>query len=49
MLIDSHAHLEMPQFDADRKVVLERARAADVGMILAINIGVKALARNRYQ
>src|SRR5438105_13183178 len=39
MLIDSHAHLEMPQFDADREAVLERARAAGVGMILAIGSG----------
>ena len=39
MLIDSHAHLEMPQFDADREAVLERAQAADVGMILAIGSG----------
>jgi len=29
----------MPQFDADREAVLERARAAGVGMILAIGSG----------
>ena len=39
MFIDSHAHLEMPQFDADREQVLERARAAGVEMILAIGSG----------
>ena len=39
MLIDSHAHLEMPQFDADREAVLERARAAGVSQILAIGSG----------
>jgi len=39
MLVDSHAHLEMPQFDADREAALERARAAGVGMILAIGSG----------
>jgi TatD DNase family protein len=38
-LIDSHAHLEFPQFDADRAEVLERARAAGVQMILAIGSG----------
>ncbi|HEV2114160.1 MAG TPA: TatD family hydrolase, partial [Terriglobales bacterium] len=39
MFIDSHAHLEMPQFDADREQALERARAAGVEMILAIGSG----------
>lgn len=39
MLIDSHAHLEMPQFDADREQMLERARAAEVANILAIGSG----------
>jgi TatD DNase family protein len=39
MLIDSHAHLEMPHFDADREQVLERARAAAVEKILAIGSG----------
>jgi TatD DNase family protein len=38
-LIDSHAHLEFPQFDADRAEVLERARAAGVSAILAIGSG----------
>lgn len=35
-LIDSHAHLEWPDFDADRDEVLARARAAGVTGILAI-------------
>jgi TatD DNase family protein len=39
MLIDSHAHLEMPQFDADREPMLERARTAGVEHILAIGSG----------
>jgi TatD DNase family protein len=38
MLIDSHAHLDMPQFDADRDSVLERARAADVRAILTLGV-----------
>ncbi len=29
-IIDSHAHLEMTQFDDDRAAMLERARAAGV-------------------
>lgn len=36
MFADSHAHLEFPDFDADRDQVFERARASDVRYILAI-------------
>ncbi len=39
MFIDSHAHLEMEQFAADRPQMLERARAAGVETILAIGSG----------
>lgn len=35
-LIDSHAHLEFPQFDSDREAMLDRARQAGVAGILAI-------------
>jgi TatD DNase family protein len=38
-IIDSHAHLEMEQFDADRAEMLERARAAGVRTLLAIGSG----------
>jgi TatD DNase family protein len=38
-LIDSHAHLEFQQFDEDRPAMLERARAAGVGTLLAIGSG----------
>lgn len=38
MYIDSHAHLEMPQFDKDRKQVIQRAREADVELIIAIGV-----------
>jgi TatD DNase family protein len=38
-LIDSHAHLEFPQFDEDRADVLARAREAGVCTILAIGSG----------
>ncbi|MGH9756715.1 MAG: TatD family hydrolase, partial [Candidatus Acidiferrales bacterium] len=38
-IIDSHAHLEFPQFDEDRAAMLERARAAGVSTLLAIGSG----------
>ncbi|HEV2388428.1 MAG TPA: TatD family hydrolase [Candidatus Acidoferrales bacterium] len=37
--MDSHAHLEMAEFDADRDAVLERARQAGVTGIVAISSG----------
>jgi TatD DNase family protein len=36
MLIDSHAHVDGPEFDADRDDVLARARAAGVRRIIVI-------------
>jgi TatD DNase family protein len=38
-LIDSHAHIDFPQFADDREAMLERARAAGVGTLLAIGTG----------
>jgi len=38
-IIDSHAHLEFPQFDADRDAMLTRARDAGIEKILAIGSG----------
>jgi len=38
-LIDSHAHVDFPQFDADREAMLERARQAGVSTLLAIGTG----------
>jgi len=38
-LIDSHAHLDFPQFDADRAAMLDRARQAGVRAVLAIGSG----------
>jgi TatD DNase family protein len=39
MLVDSHAHLDDPQFDADREAVLQRAWEAGVRKILTIGNG----------
>jgi len=39
MFVDSHAHLDGEQFDADRVEVLARARAAGVETIVAIGSG----------
>jgi len=38
-LIDSHAHIDFPQFADDREPMLERARAAGVTTLLAIGTG----------
>lgn len=38
-LVDSHCHLDFPQFDADREQVIERAAEAGLVACLAIGIG----------
>jgi TatD DNase family protein len=44
MLIDSHAHLDMDDFDRDREDVLNRALEAGVGNIVCIGIDLKSSA-----
>ncbi|MBV8515584.1 MAG: TatD family hydrolase, partial [Acidobacteria bacterium] len=39
-LIDSHAHIDYPQFADDRDAMFERARAVGVEHILAIGTGL---------
>ncbi|HEY7910361.1 MAG TPA: TatD family hydrolase [Blastocatellia bacterium] len=39
MYIDSHAHIEMENFDADREEMIARARAAGVQVIVAVGNG----------
>ena len=38
-LIDSHAHIDFPQFAEDREAMLQRAREAGVNTLLAIGTG----------
>ncbi len=45
-LADSHTHIDMPQFDADRDAVVARARAAGVETMLIVG-GVDAEAGHR--
>lgn len=42
MLIDSHAHLDMKQFDSDRDQVIVRALSADVRHIITVGIDIKS-------
>ena len=39
MFIDSHAHIDGPEFDADREEVIKRARDAGVSTILNVGTG----------
>lgn len=39
MFIDSHAHIDGPEFDADREEVIQRARDAGVSAILNVGTG----------
>lgn len=44
-LIDTHAHLEMPEFSADLPGVLERAREAGIAHIVSASIDLASLRR----
>ncbi len=44
-LIDTHAHLDFPNFDADRAAVVERARAA--GVMAIVNVGADLASSRR--
>ena len=41
MLIDSHAHLEMKEFDNDRNEVIERAKLAGVDFIVTVGTNLR--------
>ena len=42
MLIDTHAHLEMPEYNQDRKDVIKKANDSGIDYILTIGIDIKA-------
>lgn len=44
MLVDSHCHLEFPDFAAEQDAVIDRARAAGVGHMLTISTRVRRFA-----
>lgn len=39
MFVDSHAHIDGPEFDADREEIIQRAHAAGVSAILNVGTG----------
>jgi len=41
MLIDSHAHLEMREFDSDREEVIKRSGEAGVDFIITVGINLE--------
>ncbi|MDE3758198.1 TatD family hydrolase [Sinorhizobium meliloti] len=41
MLIDTHSHLDFPDFEAERDAIIERARDAGVGQMVTISTRVK--------
>jgi TatD DNase family protein len=45
VLIDTHAHLDLAQFDADRAAVLARARAAGVATVVTVGIDLASSRR----
>lgn len=45
MLIDTHAHLDLAQFDADRQAVLARASAAGVATMVTVGVDLASSRR----
>ncbi len=41
-IIDTHAHLDMPQFDSDREAVIQRAIDAGVSHIITAGIDLES-------
>lgn len=45
-ITDTHAHLDYPDYDADREAVIERARQAGVAQTITIGIGRESIPRS---
>jgi TatD DNase family protein len=45
MLVDSHCHLDFPDFAAERDAIVARARAAGIRRMLTISTRVKRQAQ----
>lgn len=45
--VDSHAHLDLEEFDGDREAILERARKTGISHLINVFLGPDAYARNR--
>ncbi len=45
MFIDTHAHIQMPEFDGDRDEVLARAKAAGIGLMVTVGYHLEASRR----
>lgn len=42
MLIETHAHLDFPEFDADREDVIRRANASGIGAIINVSSSIES-------
>lgn len=47
MLIDTHCHLDAPEFDADREQVIAAAKAAGVGVVIVPAVSIATLDSTR--
>lgn len=45
MLVDTHAHLDMKDFDRDRETVLQRARDSGVGVVITVGYDLQSSLR----
>ncbi|MBI4706323.1 MAG: TatD family hydrolase [Candidatus Omnitrophica bacterium] len=46
MFIDTHCHLDFPEFDADREEIIQNARSLDVGYIINVGSSIEGSERS---